>query len=224
MIVRGLTDTLPDLKGERRNDMKKAAKIRLIILSSVLGLILLLFAALGLLYLYSDSVVFGHRDTSFVTAHVDIDISAADYHVNYPWFGNPMMMSGSDSYIMYAPFLGSGGEKNIWVYMAVNDPIFSWIYYLGDRYDGRFTVDYTMEQDSKSISVRLTGTAYDDDGSAVPLDQGFLFNIENASPENLPTWLNEDDLTDECKEYLDFWCNYETVPVPAWLEEKLAAQ
>ena len=135
-----------------------------------------------------------------------------------------MMMSGSDSYIMYAPFLGSGGEKNIWVYMAVNDPIFSWIYYLGDRYDGRFTVDYTMEQDSKSISVRLTGTAYDDDGSAVPLDQGFLFNIENASPENLPTWLNEDDLTDECKEYLDFWRNYETVPVPAWLEEKLADQ
>ena len=202
--------------------MKKAAKIRLIILSSLFGLLLLLFAVLGLLYLYADSVVFGHIDTSFVTAHIDIDISAADYPVNYPWFGNPMMMSSIASYRTYSAFLGSGGTKNIWVYMAVNDPIISWIDYLSDRYDGRFTVDYTMEQDSKSISVHLAGTAYDDEDDAVPLDQSFLFNIENASHENLPTWLNEDDLTDECKEYLNFWRNYETVPVPDWLEEKLS--
>lgn len=202
--------------------MKKAAKIRLIILCSILGLILLFFASLGVLYIYADSVVFGHKDISSVPVLEGVKTPAEDYPVNYPWFGNPLMMlSGSDGGRIYNLVFERGGDKNIGVYTAVNDPIDMWIDYLSDRYERRFTLDYTMEQDSKSIAVHLTGTAYEEDGTAVPLDQSFLFDIENASPDNLPKWLNEDDLTDEYKEYLNFIFNYETVPMPAWMEELL---
>ena len=204
--------------------MKKAAKLRLIILSSILGLILLLFAALGMFYLYADSVVFDHRDTSQVPVRVEIDAPSNDeYPVNYPWFGNPLMLLW-DSGRGFGLFFGHGGEKNMNVYMAVNDPLVMWIDYLGERYDRRFTLDYTMEQDSKRIAVYFTGTAEDGDGSTVSLDQAFLFDIENAGPEKLPTWLNEEDMSEECQEYWDFLLHHETVPMPDWLAEKLADQ
>ena len=201
--------------------MKKTVKIPVIIISVLLALILLIAIGCGALYLYSDAVIFDHRDVSAVSLSEFIDAPPDSYSVNYPWFGNPMMLSGGDGRT-FSLTLGSGGEKNVWVYTAVNNPIDTWVDYLGARYDGRFSLDYTMEQDSKTISVHLTGTA-DDNGSSVPLEQSFIFNIENASPENLPTWLNEDDLTDEYKEYLNFLLNYETVPMPAWYAEKMAA-
>lgn len=191
--------------------MKKAAKIRLIILSVLLALFLIAAAAAGALYLYAEEVIFDHVD-----AH-----GFFDDNVNYPWFGNPMMISegGGGS---YGSFLG-GGDKNIWVYMAVNTPITDWVLYLRQRYDNPVTLNYTLEQDSKSISVYFTGTAYDD-GSAVPLDQSFLFDIENTGPDNLPKWLNEDAMTDEYMEYLNFVNNQETVPMPAWFAEKVTSE
>ncbi|MCH5199657.1 MAG: hypothetical protein J1F60_01765 [Oscillospiraceae bacterium] len=203
--------------------MKNAAKIRLIILCSILGLILLFFAFLGALYLYSNAVVFGHRDTSEVGSFLtDADALAADYPVNYPWFGNPLMLIGGTGR-GFAIIFRDGGMKNIDVYMAVNDTIVTWIDYLSYRYDRRITLDYTMEQNSKTISVHFTGTA-EDNGSIVPIDRSFIYNIENASPDNLPKWLNEDDMTDEYKEYINYRFNYETAPMPAWLEEKLAEE
>ena len=180
-----------------------------IVLSILLALFLLIVAAAGALYLYAESVIFDHVDShNFFSSKV-----------NYPWFGNPVMISEGNGGI-YSGSIFGGGEKNIRVYNAVNDPIFDWIYYLRERYDGSVTLDYTLEQDSKSISVYFTGTAYDNDGSAVPLDQSFLFDIENAAPDNLPRWLNEDDMTDEYKEFIHYVLNWETVPMPAWMEEK----
>ena len=203
--------------------MKKTAKIRLTILCSILGLILLLFALLGALYLYADSVVFGHIDSSNVIVSEGLDVPYNEYPVRYPWFGNPLTINEGAAGIV-SPFAG-GGVKNLSVYNAINDPIFLWInFYLSDRYDRRFTLDYTMEQDSKTISVRLVGTAYESDGSAVPLDQSFIFDIENASPDNLPAWLNEDDMSDEYKEYIYFLFNYETAPMPDWAAEKYAEE
>ena len=201
--------------------MKKAIKIPLIILSVLLALFLIIAIAFGALYLYSDMVIFDHRDITDIPFYESIDVPSESYSVNYPWFGNPMMLSGGGGKT-FTLTLGSGGEKNLRVYSAVNDPIYIWIHYLGERYDGRVSLDYTMEQDSKTISVHLSGAADDDDGSSVPLEQSFIFNIENASPDNLPKWLNEDDLTDEYKEYLNYLLNYETVPMPDWLTEKLA--
>ena len=192
--------------------MKKAVKIPLIIISVLLTLLLFAVAVVGAIYLYAEAVIFDHVD-----AH-----GFFDSKVNYPWFGNPTMISeGSGGF--YGSFL-DGGDKNICVYMAVNTPINDWIIYLRQRYDDPVTLNYTLEQDSKSISVYFTGTAYDNDGSAVPLDQNFLFDIENAAPDNLPRWLNEDDMTDEYKEFIHYALNWETVPMPAWMEEKRAAQ
>ena len=165
-------------------------------------------------FIYADSVIFDHRDTYDVPIRVGIDAPSNDeYPVNYPWFGNPMMIPSHDSGRIYAIPFGGAGLKNLDVYDAVNDPIGMWIYYLGVRYDRRFTLDYTMEQDSKRIVVYFTGTAEDGDGSTVPLDQTFLYDIENASPDNLPTWLNEEDLSEECKEY---WFFYITNWIPCW--------
>lgn len=203
--------------------MKKAAKIRLIILCSILALILLFFAFLGGLYIYSNMVVFSHVDNTASLPSAP-DISADDYPVRYPWFGNPLMIH-KDGGGIYTIVFNDGGEKNIPVYNAVNDPMILWVdFYLNYRYDRRFTLDYTLEQTGKTISVRLTGTAYETDGAAVPLDQSFIFNIENASPENLPAWLNEDDMTDEYKEFVNYMFNHETAPMPAWFEEKAAEQ
>ena len=196
--------------------MKKAAKIRLIILCSILGLILLFFAFLAGLYFYSNLVIFDHIDNT--------SISSEDYPVKYPWFGNPLMIYEGGGGI-YAVIFEDGGLKNLSVYNAVNDPLILWIdFYLRERYDGRFTLDYTLEQDSKTISVHLFGTAYKEDGAAVPLDRSFIFDIENASPDNLPTWLNEDDMSDEYKEFVNYMFNYETVPMPDWIAEKYGEQ
>ena len=204
--------------------MKKAMKIPVVILLVLLTVILLVVITVGALYLYSNLVVFDHRDTSEVPVRVEIDAPSNDeYPVNYPWFGNPLMLYGGTGRD-FALVFSNGGEKNIDVYMAVNDPITMWVNYLGERYDRRFTLDYTMEQDSKNISVYFTGTAEDNDGSTIPLNQNFLFNIENASPDNLPTWLNEGEINNECMEYWDFLLNYETTPMPDWLEEKLSNQ
>lgn len=192
-----------------------------IVLSILLGLFLLIAITFGALYLYSDMVIFDHRDITDIPFYESIDAQYESYSVNYPWFGNPMMLSGGGGRT-FAITLGSGGAKNVWVYTAVNEPIDMWIDYLCMRYGGRVSLDYTMEQDSRTISVHLSGTAEDDDGSIVPHEQSFLFDIENASPDNLPKWLNEDDLTDEYKEYLNFLLNHETVPMPAWFEEKYA--
>ena len=193
--------------------MKKAVKIPFIIISVLLALILLIAIGGGALYLYSDAVIFDHTDAHGFFESKD--------KVNYPWFGNPTMLSEGNGGV-YKSFLG-GGDKNIGVYMAVNDPISDWVLYLSQRYGNSVTLNYTLEQDSKSISVRFAGTAYDDNGSAVPLDQSFLFDIENAAPDNLPKWLNEDDMTNEYMEYLNFVYNQETVPMPAWYAEKMAA-
>ena len=201
--------------------MNKAAKIRLIILCSILALILLFFAFLGGLYIYSNTVVFSHIDNTAPLPSAP-DISADDYPVRYPWFGNPLMIH-EDGGGIYTIVSNDGGLKNIPVYNAVNDPMVLWVdFYLNYRYDRRFTLDYTLEQNNSTITVHLTGTAYNADGSAVPLDQNFIFDIENASPDNLPKWLNEDNMTDEYKEFVNFMFNHETVPMPDWIEEKLA--
>ena len=201
--------------------MNKAAKIRLIVLCSILGLILLFFAFLGGLYIYSNAVVFSHVDNT-ASAPSDPDIYDDRYPVRYPWFGNPLMIYEGGGGI-YGIVFNDGGEKNIPVYNAVNDPMVLWVdFYLNYKYDRRFTLDYTVEQNSRTISVHLAGTAYETNGAAVPLDQSFIFDIENASPDNLPKWLNEDDMTDEYKEFVNFMFNHETVPMPDWLEEKLA--
>lgn len=200
--------------------MKKAAKVRLVILCSILGLILLFFASLGVLYLYSNLVVFGHIDETHASYFSGLEISEDDYPVRYPWFGNPLMIYEGGGGI-YGTIFNNGGLKNIPVYNAVNDPMDLWInWYLSERYDRRFTLDYTLEQDSKTISVHIFGTAYEEDGTAVPLDQSFIFDIENASPDNLPTWLNEDDMSGEYKEFVNYLFNHETVPMPDWIAEK----
>ena len=219
MIVR----TSRAWKGERRNYMKKAAKIRLIILCSILGLILLFFAFLGGIYIYSEQVIFDHVDNPNFLGSYNPDIDLEDYPAKLPWFGNPLMIYEGGGGI-YAIIFDNGGEKNIPVYMAVNDPMILWGYYLGERYDRRFTLDYTLEQDSKSIVIYFTGTAYEKDGSAATLDRSFIFDIEGASPDNLPTWVNENDMPDEYKEFVNYVHNHETVPIPDWLEEKLAEE
>ena len=206
--------------------IRKPPKPLVITLIVLLSIVALAAAAYGGIYLYSEQVIFEHRDCSTAYAPVKYEYSEG-YSINYPFFANPLALSGCDG-TSYALIFGSGGEKNIPVYNAVNDPIYTWVNYLSSRYKRHVNLDYTMEQDSKAILVSLSGNVTDDEGKIIPLEQKFVFNIENASPENLPQWINKDEASADYKEYLDYLQSYprdpENTKIPDWLARQIAEQ
>lgn len=204
--------------------IRKPPKPLVITLIVLLSIVVLAAAAYGGIYLYSEQVIFDHRDISEPYGPIE---ESEGYSLNYPFFGNPLTLSGSSA-ASYALIFGSGGKKNIPVYNAVNDPIYTWVSYLSRRYKRHVNLDYTMEQDSKTISVSLSGNFKDDEGKIIPLEQKFVFNIEDASPENLPQWTNKDEASADYKEYLDYLQNYpkdpENTKIPDWLAQQIAEQ
>lgn len=77
-----------------------------------------------------------------------------------------------------------------------------------------------MVQDSKSINVLLEGNAVNDKGESVSLEKKFVFDIENASPDKLPIWVNENETVGEFKEYWDYIHTLGS-EMPEWLAERL---
>ncbi|MCM1298701.1 MAG: hypothetical protein NC203_07155 [Firmicutes bacterium] len=203
--------------------IRKLPKPLVITLIVILPLVLLTVLIFGSIYLYSEAVIFDHRDCNTVRSFVPY---REGYSVKYPRFGNPMMIgidvdeNGTTGRI-YSLTLGKGGMKNVPVYDALNGPLCLWVDYIAAKYENRVDIDYTLEQDSRTVTVNLTVSAEDGDGNTVPVRQEFVFDIENASPNNLPEWVNQGSVTDEFREYLDY-CNdpYEN-PMPDWYQEML---
>lgn len=193
-----------------------------IIISVVLALVLLAAIASGGFYLYSGLIIFDHRDCSSAYAPEDFE-HPNGYSINYPFFGNPLTLSGSTGRT-YA--INSVSEKNVCVYDAVNEPIYTWVDYLASRYKRYVNLSYIMEQNDKTISVSLNGSAKDDEGNNISLEQKFVFDIENASPDNLPKWTNKNEMNADYKEYLDYLQSYiddpEKAVMPGWLAEQAA--
>ncbi|MCM1487373.1 MAG: hypothetical protein NC203_03310 [Firmicutes bacterium] len=202
--------------------MKKSVKIPLIILSVILALILLAAIALGGVFLYSGLIIFDHRDCTINSASIEFNDS---YSLVYPFFGNPIVLSGSDG-PTYAT--NSISRKSVPVYDAVNSPMYMWKDYLCSRYKKCVNLNYVMEQNDKTISVSFSGNAKDDEGNTVPLEQKFVFDIENASPDKLPEWINRGEMNDDYKEYLDYIQSRIDDPknavMPEWLAEQSQEQ
>lgn len=200
--------------------MKKTKKVLAITASVILSLALVSVIALAAYYLYAETVIFDHKNCSTVISDVDpAKENIEGYSLNYPFFGNPTALNGTAGRTYSLTFF-SGGEKNICIYDAVNDPIYIWVEYLYNKYRGRVNLDYTLEQDSKTISVSMSGNLNDGE-KTVFVEQKFVFDIENAAPDHLPVWANGDEISDEFREYIDYVNNPCDDTVPDWVKQRM---
>ena len=157
--------------------MNKTAKILLTALAA-----LVLAGAIGFMILY-----FNVNAIRFDYVKAGMGVPSTNSHVVYPFFGNKLMLGESGA--MYSPPLGLG-MKNIRVYLAVNDPISTYTHWIIRQYEGGVQItDYIVENDGKTLTVKLSGTA-NNGGETIPIEKVFIFDIENASLDNLPTWTN----------------------------------
>lgn len=166
--------------------MSKTVKILLIVLMAIVisGAI-----AFTVFYVNVNAVRFDYVNRN---VYVDCDIEI-------PFFGNKLMLEESGG--VYSPPLGMG-VKNIEVYSAVNSPIYAFAFTMVCQYgeSNVHIVDYEVENDGKTLSVKLSGTI-ENGGETVPIEKLFVFNIENASPDNLPTWTNRTEADNEFYPY-----------------------
>ena len=154
--------------------VKKIAKVSLIVLVS---LAVLIGAAAAVCYYNITAIRFEQTDGIW-------------FGVNIPFFCNPLLSDQPGIYVG-RPF--NWGLKELKVYDAVNGPIGRWAVNLSDTY-GRDEIDieYNVENDGKTIKVNFSGTAGD-----TPVEKEFVFDIQNASPDNLPKWTNRTEADDE---------------------------
>ena len=199
---------------EEINAVNKTKKTTVTVISVLLILVLLVLLIFVGLYLYPEAVIFDHRDSSEVHSAIS---PSEGLSVKYPFFANPMALSGGDGR-SYALALWNGGEKNIDVYEAVNAPIYIWVDYLYNRYLGRVNLDYSLERDEKTITVSMSGNVYEGEKS-IPVNQEFVFNIENAGSDKLPAWVNEDEINEEFREFWGYVTNPSVNPMPDWYKE-----
>lgn len=194
--------------------MNRTKRTPIIAISILLISALLVPSAFTGLYFYSEAVIFDHRDSSEVHSAIS---PSEGFSVKYPFFANPMALSVSDGR-SYALALWNGGEKNIDVYEAVNAPIYIWVDCLYNRYLGRVNLDYSLERDEKTITVSMSGNVYVGENS-IPVEQKFVFDIENADSDQLPKWINEEETDEEYREFFGFVTNPMVNPMPDWYGE-----
>ena len=160
--------------------MNKTAKILVIALAAIVLAGAVTFAVL---YVNYNAISFDY---------VSRQSNSGNSYLNIPVFGNKLMLSEGGDFS--APF--DLGMKNLDVYDAVNSPIYAYAVFMTGKYkDGVQLTDYEVNNDGgKTLTVTLKGTA-DNGGKTVKIEKVFIFDIENASLDNLPTWTNrtEDD-------------------------------
>lgn len=195
---------------------KKLKKPLIVILSVVLGIIFICVAAVVGCRLIADSLIYHYVDLSGKVRYGSTYDSGGTMGegLKYPFFGNPLTVSEETGSTYHFP-LGAG-EKNLYVYDAINYPIYSWMNYMRTRYKNDVAVDYTVEMGSEYITVNFFGTLTEND-EVIPIEQRFVISIKNASPDNLPTWENEDEISEGFKGYLAYLDD--NTKVPDWLEK-----
>lgn len=154
--------------------VKKIAKVSLIVL---LSLALVIGVGLSILYFNVTAIRFEYKDTS-------------KWGINYPFFCNPILSDSPPTYTLLPMDLG---RETIKVYVAVNDPMEMWTRSVSRAHEGEnIDIGYNVENDGKTLKVSFSGTAGD-----TPIDKEFVFDIQNASPKNLPKWTNRTEADDE---------------------------
>lgn len=175
------------LKSKGDGFMNKTAKILLIALASF---VLVGAVAFAIYYININTISFDHVSWKIYSDHA---------YTNIPYFGNKLMLGETGG--AYNPPLGLG-LKNEDVYAAVNYPIHLFSSIITTKYDRVDLTDYEVRNDEgKTLTVKLIGTA-NDGGETIPIEKVFVFNIENASLDNLPTWTNITEEDDELLSYL----------------------
>lgn len=206
---------------EKYAKVKKPKKALIIALSVLLGLFVILAAYIGIGRLIADTLIYSYVNVSDIyydgREYNEKPERREDYPRQYPFFGNPLIIHG-DGGASFGTWFGAG-EKYIYVYAAVNDPIYTWIQYLSWRYKNNAVVDYySVDMDSEYITVNFTGSIRDND-EVIPIGQRFVINIKNASLDNLPTWVNEDEISEGYREFLFYLRNIGTAEPPDWLAD-----
>lgn len=207
-------------------------KIILIALLTVIGGIAVLFAVV---YFYGNAVIFDYTDNIQCASRLvmpDYDPRADGYLMKYPHFANTLFLQGqsqdengkiiSTAGISLVVYGGPSGVdyKKVYIYEAVNEPIRSWVFVISAKYHDRVNVDYTVENNGKTLTVLFKGTA-EQDGEKIPIEQKFVFDIENADVDNLPKWVNEDEMSDDARQWIKEWHNMylsDDHAVPSWGE------
>ena len=164
--------------------MKKSAKIILIALVAIV-----LAGAIGFMILYIKC-----NTIRFDYVRAQYGIGDSDSVMYVPFFANKMLLleygAGYSS-----PF--ELGLKNIPVYDEVNSPIHEYAFWTARQYEnGIQLTDYEVENDGKTLTVKLFGTG-DNGAGTEPIEKVFVFDIENASLDNLPTWTNRTEADNE---------------------------
>lgn len=189
--------------------IKKSVKIPLIILSVLLSLVVLFIIGYGIFYLQVDAVRFDHTSA---TMWGD---GQGDQKVSTPFFGNSLMLNEGGFYKVYRL---EPGIKNLPIYDAINGYMFNWSLYITEKYH-KVDIDYTVDRDGDIITINLSGNGSNDGEQAATIKEKFVFDVSNASPENLPKLTNEDELNKEFVELDAYYRNPREVPRPEWLAE-----
>ena len=186
--------------------MKKAIKIPLIILSVLLSLVLLFVIGYGIFYLQVDAVRFDYTSATM------LGDGQGYQKVSTPFFGNSLMLNEGGFYKVYRL---EPGIKNLPIYDAINGYMFNWSLYITEKYQ-KVDIDYTVDRDGDIITINLNGSGSNDDEQAAAIEEKFVFDVSDASFDNLPKLTNEDEINKEFVE-LDAYCrNPREVPRPEW--------
>ncbi len=109
------------------------------------------------------------------------------YKMEYPFFGNSSSLEPYGMVYSY-PF-GFMGEHNEPIYNAVNAHIYKYACDMTDTYQNMLRVGYKVDisDDESTLTITFSGEVYPDgiDKEPLPLEKTFVFDIENASLENL---------------------------------------
>lgn len=193
--------------------MKKSAKIGIITLSSILALILIALAVIGIISINANAIRFDHVDKNNI---IGIEFKNGN-GVNYPVFGNSLALGDNGDYFS----VSETGQKNLCVYSEVNGPVSAYVEYIARRECRKgLNLDYTTEQDNGTLTVNLIGSGIDENGNQVSVDKKMVFDIENASPEKLPVWVNKNEADEEFQKFWNYLINTSTEPMPDWYAEQ----
>ena len=168
--------------------VKKFAKILLIVLAA---LVVVVAAGFMLFYFHASEIRFDYCDANVqvVTENHEYDEWLWDngYRMIYPFFGNSTSINEGSvkSYVFGI------GKENEPVYDAVNAPVAEYATQLVDEYENRVKTSYKVTNADGKLTIVLSVIAYPEsiDEEAVEINKEFVFDISNASLDNLPTLL-----------------------------------